>query len=115
MAKQLLGKEVTAALNEKIKANVAELQAKGVNPTLCIIRVGENPSDISYEKGATKRCETLGVACEKILLPGDVSQDELLATIDKVNKDDHIHGVLLFRPLPTVSYTHLTLPTILLV
>ena len=49
MAKQLLGKEVTAALNEKIKANVAELQGKGVNPTLCIIRVGENPSDISYE------------------------------------------------------------------
>ena len=100
MAKQLLGKEVTAALNEKIKANVAELQAKGVNPTLCIIRVGENPSDISYERGATKRCETLGVACEKILLPEDVSQDELLATIDKVNKDDKIHGVLLFRPLP---------------
>lgn len=65
MAKQLLGKEVTAALNERIKANVAELQGKGVNPTLCIIRVGENPSDISYEKGATKRCETLGVACEK--------------------------------------------------
>ena len=84
MAKQLLGKEVTAALNERIKANVAELQGKGVNPTLCIIRVGENPSDISYERGATKRCETLGVACEKILLPGD----------------DHIHGVLLFRPLP---------------
>ena len=44
MAKQLLGKEVTAALNEKIKANVAELQAKGVNPTLCIIRVGEKPN-----------------------------------------------------------------------
>ena len=92
--------EVTAALNEKIKANVAELQGKGVNPTLCIIRVGENPSDISYERGATKRCETLGVACEKILLPEDVSQEELLATIDKVNKDDSIHGVLLFRPLP---------------
>ena len=100
MAKQLLGKEVTAALNEKIKANVAELQGKGVNPTLCIIRVGENPSDISYERGATKRCETLGVACEKILLPEDVSQEELLATIDKVNKNDQIHGVLLFRPLP---------------
>jgi len=100
MAKQLLGKEVTASLNERIKAQVAELQAKGVNPTLGIIRVGENPSDISYERGATKRCETLGVACEKILLPEDVSQEELLAVIDKVNKDDHIHGVLLFRPLP---------------
>ena len=100
MAKRLLGKEVTAALNERIKADVAELEAKGVKPTLGIIRVGENESDISYERGATKRCETLGVACEKILLPADVTQEELLATIDKVNKDDSIHGVLLFRPLP---------------
>ena len=100
MAKQLLGKEVTAALNERIKADVAALQAKGVNPTLCIIRVGENPSDISYERGATKRCETLGVACEKILLPEDVAQEELLKVIDDVNKNDKIHGVLLFRPLP---------------
>ena len=100
MAKRLLGKEVTAALNEKIKAQVAEIQGKGVNPTLCIIRVGEKESDISYERGATKRCETLGVACEKILLPADVSQEELLSVIDKVNKDPQIHGVLLFRPLP---------------
>ena len=100
MAKRLLGKEVTAALNERIKADAEALKAKGVNPTLCIIRVGENESDISYERGATKRCETLGVACEKILLPEDVSKEELLATIDKVNKNDQIHGVLLFRPLP---------------
>ena len=61
MAKQLLGKEVTAALNERIKADVAALKEKGINPTLGIIRVGENESDISYERGATKRCETLGV------------------------------------------------------
>ncbi len=100
MARQLLGKEVTAALNERIKAQVAELQAKGVEPTLGIIRVGENPSDLSYERGATKRCETLGVKCEKIVLPVDVSQDELLKVIDDVNKNDKIHGVLLFRPLP---------------
>ena len=65
MAKQLLGKEVVAALNERIKGNVAALNEKGITPTLGIIRVGENGSDISYEKGATKRCETLGVACVK--------------------------------------------------
>ena len=100
MAKQLLGKEVTAALNERIKADVEALKAKGVNPTLGIIRVGENESDISYERGATKRCETLGVACEKILLPENATQEEVLAAVDKVNKDDKIHGVLLFRPLP---------------
>ena len=89
MAKQLLGKEVTAALNERIKAEVAQLEEKGVKPTLGIIRVGENESDISYERGATKRCETLGVACEKILLPADVTQEELLAAvIDDVNKND---------------------------
>ncbi len=100
MAKQLLGKEVVAALNARIKGNVAALNEKGITPTLGIIRVGENGSDISYEKGATKRCETLGVACVKYLLPADVTEEELLATIDKVNKDDNIHGVLLFRPLP---------------
>ena len=100
MAKQLLGKEVTASLNERIKAQVAGLQEKGIQPTLGIIRVGENPSDLSYERGATKRCETLGVACEKIVLPEDVSQEEQLKVIDDVNKNDKIHGVLLFRPLP---------------
>ncbi len=100
MAKQLLGKEVNAALNERIKAKAAALEEKGVKPTLGIIRVGENESDLSYERGATKRCETLGVACKKFLLPADVSQEELLKVIDQVNKDDAIHGVLLFRPLP---------------
>ena len=100
MAKQLLGKEVTAALNEKIIGQVKELKEKGVSPKLGIIRVGERPDDISYETGATKRCDTLGVEVEKILLPEDVSKEEILAVIDKVNKDDTIHGVLMFRPLP---------------
>lgn len=100
MAKQLLGKEVTAALNEKIKKDVAVLQKKGIHPTLGIIRVGEREDDLSYERGATKRCETLGVAYKKYLLPADVTEEELLAVIDAVNKDDAIHGVLMFRPLP---------------
>ena len=100
MARQLLGKEVTAALNEKIKKQVAQLVEKGITPTLGIIRVGEQESDISYERGAQKRCETLGVACKKIVLPQQASQTEVMAAIDKVNKDCGIHGVLLFRPLP---------------
>ena len=100
MAKQLLGKEVTAALNETIKADAVSLREKGVVPTLAIIRVGENESDISYERGATKRCELLEVECKKYLLPEDISEEELLKVIDEVNNDDTIHGVLLFRPLP---------------
>lgn len=100
MAKQLLGKEVTAALNERIIKDVTELEKKGVKPTLGIIRVGERPDDVSYERGATKRCETLGVAYEKFLLPADVTQEELMKTLDTVNQDDKIHGILIFRPLP---------------
>lgn len=100
MAKQLLGKEVTAAMNERIKADVAKLSQKGITPTLGIIRVGEREDDLSYERGAVKRCETLGVAYEKFLLPADVTEEELLKVIDKVNRSDGIHGVLLFRPLP---------------
>ena len=82
MAKQLLGKEVTAALNERIKADVATLNEKGIKPTLGIIRVGERPDELSYERGATKRCETLGVEYKKYLLPAYVSQEELLKVID---------------------------------
>ncbi len=100
MAKQLLGKEVTAALNERIKGNVETLKNQGITPTLGIIRVGDNASDISYEKGATKRCDTLGVACETYHMPETITQEEMLNLIDQVNRDDHIHGVLLLRPLP---------------
>lgn len=100
MAKQLLGKEVTASMNEKIKANVALLMEKGITPTLGIIRVGEREDDLSYERGATKRCETLGVEYKKYLLPADVTEEELIKTIEEVNNDDLINGVLLFRPLP---------------
>ena len=71
-----------------------------MNPTLAIVRCGERPDDLSYEKGATKRAEALGVAVEKFLLPEDVSKEELLRTIDAINANDAIHGVLMFRPLP---------------
>ena len=100
MAKRLSGKEVTAAINARIRANVETCRAHGVEPTLCMVRVGDDPSDMSYERGASKRCETLGVACKQIHLPEDVSQEELLSVIEDVNQDPAIHGLLLFRPLP---------------
>ena len=100
MAKLLLGKEVTDALNANLQTRTAALREKGVVPTLGIIRVGEDPSDLSYEKGATKRAELVGVDVKKILLPADASKEDVLAAIDQVNADESIHGVLMFRPLP---------------
>ncbi|MGM9639770.1 MAG: bifunctional 5,10-methylenetetrahydrofolate dehydrogenase/5,10-methenyltetrahydrofolate cyclohydrolase [Faecousia sp.] len=100
MAKLLLGKEVTDALNANLQTRTAALLEKGVTPTLAIVRCGENPSDLSYEKGATKRAELVGVKVKNFVLPEDVSKETLLATIDEINADASIHGVLMFRPLP---------------
>ena len=102
MAKQLLGKEVVAALNERIIAKAQKLNEKGIKPTLGIVRVGENESDLSYERGATKRCEKLGVEYKKYLLPADATQEQVLAVIDEVNNDESVHGVLLFRDRKSV-------------
>ncbi|MGI5936928.1 MAG: bifunctional 5,10-methylenetetrahydrofolate dehydrogenase/5,10-methenyltetrahydrofolate cyclohydrolase [Oscillospiraceae bacterium] len=100
MAVLLKGAAVTAALNEKMKAQVAELAQKGITPTLAILRVGERPDDISYERGAMKRCETIGVSVRNVVLPEDVSQKDLMAAVEELNNDDSVHGVLIFRPLP---------------
>ena len=100
MAELLLGKEVSDALTEQLKSRVQALAAAGVTPTLAIIRLGENPGDLSYEKGAMKRAELLGVAVRNIVLPEATSAEKLMEIIDGVNEDAAVHGVLLFRPLP---------------
>jgi len=100
MAKLLLGKEVNEALVAALQGRTAALREKGVTPTLGIIRLGENPSDLSYEKGATKRAEEVGVAVKNYILPESATKEEVLAVIDEVNADASVHGVLMFRPLP---------------
>ena len=100
MANILKGAEVAEALNAQIATDVEALKAKGVNPTLAIVRVGERGDDISYERGATKRAEKVGVAIKNVLLPGDVAEGDLIKAIEELNKDASVHGVLLFRPLP---------------
>ena len=100
MAKQLLGKEVNEALVAALQARTAALKEKGVQACLGIIRLGENPSDLSYEKGATKRAEEVGVAVKNYILPETAIKEEVLKVIDEVNADASVHGVLMFRPLP---------------
>jgi methylenetetrahydrofolate dehydrogenase (NADP+)/methenyltetrahydrofolate cyclohydrolase len=100
MAILLKGADVVAALNAKMIIDIEALKSKGVSPTLAILRVGERPDDISYEKNATKRCETVGVTVKSVVLPVDVTQDVLMKSIRTLNNDDSVHGVLIFRPLP---------------
>ena len=100
MAKLLKGKEVVDALNIKMANQVEALKAKGVNPTLAILRVGERADDLSYERGAIKRCEQVGGTVRVEALPEDVSEKAFFEKLTELNEDDSVHGILMFRPLP---------------
>jgi len=100
MAELLKGADVVAALGQRMANDIDVLKANGIIPTLAILRVGERPDDISYEKGAMKRCETVGVTVKNVVLPADVSQEALMSSVGALNDDNGVHGVLIFRPLP---------------
>ena len=100
MAETLKGAPVTAALNEKMTAEVTALKEQGVVPTLAILRVGERPDDLSYETGAMKRCAAVGVEVKNAVLPADVCQEDFDAALAALNEDCSVHGILMFRPLP---------------
>lgn len=94
------GPVVAGAINDAMAAKVDNLKAAGVIPTLGILRVGERDDDISYEKGATKRAEGIGIAIDKTVLPADASQADIMNAVKAVNENDGISGLLMFRPLP---------------
>jgi len=100
MAKLLLGKEVNEALVANLQSRTAALRDKSVAPTLGIIRVGARPDDLSYEKGAIKKAEQVGIDVKVIELPEDADREAVLAAVDQVNADATIHGVLMFQPFP---------------
>lgn len=100
MTQMLTGKEVVAAMRDDLTVRVEKLKGRGITPALAIVRVGERPDDLSYERTAVKRAEGLGIAVRIFALPADATQATLEAVIDEVNADDALHGCLLFRPLP---------------
>lgn len=100
MAELLKGAPVAAALTAQLTARCAALKEKGVVPTLAVVRVGENPGDISYEAAAVNRCGKIGIDVKGLPLPDDCEQDRLLDVIRSINENPAVHGCLLFRPLP---------------
>ena len=100
MAELLRGKEVAASINEASRTKALQLKAEGIIPTLAILRVGEKESDLSYERGAMKRCADVGVRTVSKVLPETVSSDEFYKTLEDLNRYAAVHGILMFRPLP---------------
>lgn len=100
-AKIISGTETAKAIREELKTEIEELKEKhGVVPGLVTILVGEDPASQSYVTAKQKTCKALGIYSEQINLPADTSEEELLATVEKYNKDEKINGILVQLPLP---------------
>ena len=94
----LYGTDTAEKIKEEISGMLSEL--KGYIPTLGIVRIGSNPSDISYEKGAVKKMESLSLKTKIFEFDENISSEDFIEEFKKINEDDEIDGILLFRPLP---------------
>lgn len=94
----LKGAPVSAAIREWAAEEIKQLQ--GPVPKLAIIRVGEKPDDMSYERSAVKKMEAFGLRVQIFVFPKDISDEEFKEAFQKINKDPDVTGILLLRPLP---------------
>jgi len=99
-ARILDGKALGLAIRQEVAADVAKLAAVGIKPGLAVVLVGEDPASQVYVRSKGRACEEAGMHSVTIRLPDSTTQDELLATIDKLNADPAIHGMLVQLPLP---------------
>lgn len=95
------GAEVVAALNKRLAAEVEKLtEAGGRPPKLAILRVGEQPDQVSYERGARKRMDKIGISHQEYVYPADMEKELFYQEFDRINVDSETDGILLLRPLP---------------
>lgn len=94
------GKEVSKKIKEELKQEVELLKQKNINPKLAVIMVGNNKASEVYVRNKSKACENTGIEFEEFLFDENISMEELLETIDRLNKDASINGILLQSPIP---------------
>jgi len=94
------GKKIAAKVLEECQSQIESLKSKGVTPGLAVVLVGEDPASKVYVGSKVKKCAELGIHSEKIVLPSETTQDELLAVVERLNQDDKIHGILVQSPPP---------------
>ena len=94
---ELRGKKVSDGIKEYVSK---ELETLSFVPKLAIVRVGENPDDMSYERGATKKLKSFGLDVASYVFPQDISDEAFKKAFKDINKDDEVTGILLLRPLP---------------
>lgn len=100
MTRILHSRPVTEAIAKDLAHRIERLKILSIEPTLALVRVGSRPDDMSYERTAVRRAESLGITTRVYDLPETASQEKLLLQLRRINGDHHVHGCLLFRPLP---------------
>ena len=94
------GKPVADQISENLIKEVDELVKEGINPKLAIVRVGARGDDLAYERGALKRCQTIGIETEDVELAEDITQEDYEKTLRSLNENKDVHGILCLRPFP---------------
>ena len=94
------GKKISAQIKDEVKAQTAALSERGIRLKLAVIQVGENPASTVYVRNKQRACEYTGIASEKIAMPEDTTQAELLEKIRELNEDSAVNGILVQLPLP---------------
>lgn len=100
MERILTSNDLAVKLEENIISRVEKLREENHVPKLAIVRVGENPNDISYEKSLVKKGENYKIDIQRVLLDESITTEELKGEIEKLNNDDSVTGMIIFRPLP---------------
>lgn len=94
------GKQIAAKVRGEVALAVRELRAKGIEPGLTVVRVGDDPASAIYVRGKRKDCEEVGIRSDEHHLPATTAQGELMALIARLNADRAVHGILVQLPLP---------------
>ena len=100
MAKILDGKKIAAAVKEELKNEVLQWQAKGINPCLGVMLVGDDPASLAYAKFLEKVSAGINIKFHLKKLPDTVDEDTVLAAVDELNRSKDVHGILILMPLP---------------
>jgi len=94
------GMPVAEAILAEAAAGAEKLKAQGITPKLAVLRVGESPEDLRYERSLLKKGGGIGLEVDVNVLPADCSADDIRAALWRLDEDQRVHGILMFRPLP---------------
>ncbi len=101
MAEIIDGKQIASEIRQEIAIEVQKLKEKNYYPHLTVILVGENPASQVYVRMKKKACDEVGISTETLTFPDSVEEKKLMNTIDSLNKNSTVHGILVQLPLPS--------------